>query len=439
MRLDELERSASRAQILSLVDAMRFKLALWYGAVSSGKTVISLWAFLLAVRVAPRTGIIVIVGRTMTTVYQNVFVLFQNTSIFGTVVSSQIHYTPGASSARILGREVMVIGAHNAESVGRIQGSTVALAYVDEAALLPEAFWNMLVSRLRVDGARLLATMNPASRNHWIRKNWIVPGPAKNLISFHFTMKDNPNLPADYIADMERSFSGVFFDRMIKGEWTNAEGAVYPMWDPARHVIPFTSLPPLRDVMGIGMDYGTTNTTAALMLGVTDEVRVDDRGRTVPYARLVLMDEWRYNPKDHNDVRLTDQALSAKFRAWLPQDHAPYPLTLPPRFLMLDPAAASMHMQLHQDLRGTGLSPWPAVNDVLPGIKTVANLLDNDQLIVTDRCTGWMEEVTEYRWDSKATDAGEDEVVKEDDHSLDGGRYITHSTVGYWKPQLTAA
>ena len=439
MRLDELERSASRAQVLSLVDAMRFKLALWYGAVSSGKTVISLWAFLLAVRVAPRTGIIVIVGRTMTTVYQNVFVLFQNTSIFGSVISSQIHYTPGASSARILGREVMVIGAHNAESVGRIQGSTVALAYVDEAALLPEAFWNMLVSRLRVDGARLLATMNPASRNHWIRKNWIVPGPAKNLISFHFTMKDNPNLPADYIADMERSFSGVFFDRMIKGEWTNAEGAVYPMWDPARHVIPFASMPPLRDVMGIGMDYGTTNTTAALMLGVTDEVHVDDRGRTVPHTRLVLMDEWRYNPKDHNDVRLTDQALSAKFRAWLPQDHAPYPLTIPPRFLMLDPAAASMHMQLHQDLRGTGLSPWPAVNDVLPGIKTVANLLDNDQLIVTDRCTGWMEEVTEYRWDSKATDAGEDEVVKEDDHSLDGGRYITHSTVGYWKPQLTAA
>lgn len=429
MRLDELERMVSPAQLLSLVDAMRFKLALWFGAVSSGKTVISLFAFLLAVRMAPRTGIIVIVGRTMTTVYQNVFVLFQNTAIFGTVISSQIHYTPGASSARILGREVMVIGAHNAEAVGRIQGSTVALAYVDEAALLPEAFWNMLVSRLRVEGARLLATMNPASRNHWIRKNWIVPGAAKNLISFHFTMKDNPNLPAEYIADMERSFSGVFYDRMIKGEWTNAEGAVYPMWDPKRHIIRFDDMPRLRDVMGIGMDYGTTNTTAALMLGVTDE----------PKPRLVLMDEWRYDPREHGDIRLADAALSQRFRAWLPKDHTPYPLTIQPRFLMLDPAAASMHMQMQQDLRGTGLSPWPAVNDVLPGIKTVANLLDNDQLIVTDRCEGWNSEVTEYRWDAKATDAGEDVVVKENDHSLDGGRYITHSTTNYWKPQLAAA
>ncbi|MFL2001446.1 PBSX family phage terminase large subunit [Microbacterium sp. A1-JK] len=429
MNLSDVERLVSRAQILSIVDAMSKKLALWYGSVSAGKTVASLFAFLLAVVVAPRTGIIIIAGGSLQTIYQNVFVLFQNTAIFGSVISSQIEYTPGATSARILGREVLLVGAKDAKAVGRIQGATVALAYVDEAALMPEAFWNMLISRLRVDGARLLATMNPASRNHWIRKNWIVPGAAKNLISFHFTMKDNPNLSAEYIADMEASFSGVFYDRMIKGEWTNAEGAVYPMWDPARHVIPFADLPPLRDVMGIGMDYGTTNTTAALMLGITLERK----------PRMVLMDEWTYNPSEHGDIRLTDSALSSRFRAWLPQDHTPYPLTIRPRFLMLDPAAASMHMQLHQDLRGTGLSPWPAVNDVLPGIKTVANLLGNDQLIATDRCTGWMEEVTEYRWDAKATDNGDDEVVKENDHSLDAGRYITHSTANYWKPQLTAA
>jgi hypothetical protein len=198
-------------------------------------------------------------------------------------------------------------------------------------------------------------------------------------------------------------------------------------------------MPPLRDVMGVGMDYGTTNTTAALMLGVTDEVKRDKHGRTVPHSRLVLMDEWRYNPKDHNDVRLTDQALSHRFRQWLPKDHTPYPLTIQPRFLMLDPAAASMHMQMQQDLRGTGLSPWPAVNDVLPGIQTIANLLDTDGMVVTDRCTGWAEEVTEYRWDAKATDQGDDEVVKENDHSLDAGRYITHSTVNYWKPMLALA
>ena len=430
MDLSSLERLLSRKQILSIVDSSRRTLALWSGSVSAGKTIASLIAFLLAVRAAPRNGLILIVGRTLQTVYQNVIVPLQDPALFGSVVAASVVYTPGATKATILGREVMVIGAHNAEAVGRIQGATVALAYVDEATLLPEVFWNMLVTRLRVAGARLLATMNPASRNHWMRKHWILNADATDLIHFHFTMSDNPSLEPEYVDRMRRSYSGVFFDRFILGEWTNAEGAVYPMWDPSVHVIPWASMPPLQDVLGVGMDYGTTNATAALMLGLTAEEK----------PRLILMDEWGYAPKDHDDRRLTDSELSRRFRAWLPQDHHPSSV-LRPRFLMLDPAAASMRIQLHNDLRGTGLAPWPADNAVLPGIQTVANLLDGDtpRMVVTDRCEGWQSEATEYRWDKKATDDGEDQVVKEDDHYLDAGRYIIHSTVGYWKPLLAAA
>ena len=430
MNLADIERHSSRAQTLSIVDSARFKIALWFGSVSAGKTVASLFAFLIAVRLAPSSGLIVIVGKSLQTVYQNVFVLFQNTSIFGSLIASQIQYTPGSTSARILGREVMIVGANDAKAVGRIQGATIALAYVDEAALMPEAFWNMLVSRLRVQGARLLATMNPASRNHWMRRNWIIPGAEKNVISFHFTMRDNPNLPAEYIADMERSYSGVFYQRMIKGEWTNAAGAVYPMWEPDRHMIRFDEMPPLRDIYGVGMDYGTTNATTGLMLGLTDEYK-DGK----PKPRLVLMDEWGYNSKE-TGIRKTDAELSRDFRAWLPEDHTPYPSALHPRFIFLDPAAASFRVQLHQDLRGTGLSTWPADNSVLAGIATIGNLLENDQLVVTDRCPGWAGEVTEYQWDEKATEHGDDSVVKENDHYLDGGRYVTQSTKNYWQPLL---
>lgn len=424
MNLSDLERLVSRSQLLSLVDASTKKLALWYGAVSSGKTVISLWAFLLAIRVAPRTGIIIIVGGSLQTIYQNVFVLFQNTAIFGSVISSQVQYTPGATSATILGREVLLVGAKDAKAVGRIQGATVALAYVDEAALLPEEFWNMLISRLRVDGARLLATMNPASMNHWIRQKWILQAATKNLISFHFTMRDNPNLSAQYIADMEASFSGIFYDRMIKGLWTNAAGAVYPMWDPARHVIPFADMPPLQNILGVGMDYGTTNATTAMMLGLTDEVK----------PRLVFMDEWGYNSRE-TGVRLPDVELSRRFREWLPKQHTPYPSLLAPQFIMRDPSAASFAMQLQAD----GITNWAANNDVLPGIATIANLLGNDQLVVTDRCVGWQSEVTEYRWSQKASDKGLDEVEKTADHYLDGGRYIAHSTKNIWSQELRHA
>jgi PBSX family phage terminase large subunit len=422
MNLSDIERLVSKAQLLSLVDASKRKLALWYGSVSAGKTVISLWAFLLAIIAAPRTGIIVIVGGSLQTIYQNIFVLFQNTAIFGSIISNQIHYTPGATSATILGREVLLVGAKDAKAVGRIQGATVVLAYVDEAALLPEEFWNMLVSRLRVDGARLLATMNPASMNHWIRKKWILQGAEKNLISFHFTMRDNPNLSAEYIADMEASYSGVFYDRMIRGLWTNAAGAVYPMWNPAVHQIRFNDMPRLDTIVGVGMDYGTTNATTAVMLGRTAE----------PQPRLVLMDEWGWNSREKG-YTLSDLELSKRFRGWLPKEHTPYPSNLVPEFLFRDPSAASFAKQLADD----GVMTWPAVNDVLPGIQTIGNLLDTKKLIVTDRCENWLSEVTEYRWSEKATDNGDDEVVKEDDHWLDGSRYVVQSTKHMWSPFVT--
>jgi len=421
MNLGEVERLVSRAQVCSIVEATQRKLALWYGSISAGKTIASLFALLLAVRVAPRNGLIIIVGKSLHTIYQNIFIPFQDAELFGSRITSQIRYTPGANTATILGREVQLVGATDSKAVGRIQGSTVGLAYVDEAALLPEDFWNMLVSRLRVTGARLLATMNPASMNHWIRKKWILQAATKNLISFHFTMDDNPQLSEAYKADMRASFSGVFYDRMIRGLWTNAAGAVYPMWDPSAHVIPFDRMPPVQEIIGVGMDYGTTNATTAVMLGLTDE----------PQPRLVFMDEWGYNSRE-TGIRLTDAELSRRFRRWLPQEHTPYPTVLTPRFIMRDPSAASFAAQLQSD----GITTWAANNTVNAGIATIATLLDQNRLIVTDRCAGWQSEVTEYRWDDKATEQGHDMVIKEDDHYLDAGRYITYSTKNVWAGHL---
>src|SRR5690606_26942246 len=97
-------------------------------------------------------------------------------------------------------------------------------AYVDEATIIPQAFWQMLVTRLSVDGARLLATTNPGSKSHWLRKEWILKAASVGLIHFAFTMEDNPSLSEQFKADMRASYSGVFYQRFINGEWTNAEG-----------------------------------------------------------------------------------------------------------------------------------------------------------------------------------------------------------------------
>lgn len=412
--LNRLLRDVSESQLLSCVDSARHKLSLWYGSVSAGKTVASVIAFLHAVRRAARKGLIIIVGKTIGTIYANVFTLLQDRDIFGNKVASQVIYTPGATSATILGREVLLVGANDRKSVGNIQGKTVALAYVDEAALLPEEFWNMLITRLRVPGARLLATMNPASVNHYLYKKWILRADEHDLVAFHFTMADNPHLPADYIAQMERAFAGVFYDRMIRGLWTNAAGAVYPMWNPDKHVIPWEAMPRISRVIGTGIDFGTSNASAALMLGITAE----------PKPRLILMDEWRYDPRDHNGIRLAPSEQAASYKAWLAGQHAPQPSLPSPEFQVIDPAAA----HFREELWRAGITTWEADNEVSAGIATVSRLIQNGQFFSTDRCPGWNAEVTEYAWDEKATSEGRDEPVKVDDHSADAGRYITHTT-----------
>jgi PBSX family phage terminase large subunit len=296
---------------------------------------------------------------------------------------------------------------------------TVALAYVDEATILPEGFWDMLITRLRVKGARCLATTNPGSKNHWLRKHWILKAAEKNLVHFRFTMDDNPSLDPDYVADMKRSYAGIFYQRMIEGEWTNAEGAVYPMWSEERHLIKHADLPPIARTLAVGMDYGTTNPTVAILLGITDEEK----------PRLVFIDEWHYSAKDHHGGTLPDVELSRRFREWLATSHGTEQVYVPaPEYVFLDPSAASMRSQLHHD----GITSWAADNAVLDGIQLIASLLAQDKLIVTDRCKVFLSEVTEYEWDEKAAEKGEDAVVKVDDHGCDAGRYSVASTVGQW-------
>lgn len=79
------------------------------------------------------------------------------------------------------------------ESSGRkIQRSTLACAYVDEATNIPEPLWKMLQSRLRVPKAKLYATCNPEGPAHWPKKDFIDRSGEINLKYWNFLLNDNP-------------------------------------------------------------------------------------------------------------------------------------------------------------------------------------------------------------------------------------------------------
>lgn len=439
-------------QIRSIDLALTRTVSLWVGAVSAGKTIASLFAFLFAIIKVPRNELVVIIGQTIQTIEQNVLNPLMDPALFGRI-SGLVYHTPGASYAIILGRRVDIIGAYNKAAERRIRGGTYALVYVDEATLLPLEFWKMLLTRLRTANPHLIATTNPASRNHWLRKDYILSADDHDMIVFHLTMRDNPlyfpggKVGPSYIERMERSFSGVFYQRFILGLWTTAEGAIYGNWSRSVHVVAWEAMPPIGEVLALGIDHGTTNPTSCIMLGITDER--DAAGRPTP--RLILIGEWRYDstkPDPETGIappKLTNAEQSAELRKWLNRkDHIPSTNPghgIKPRYVFVDPAAADFREQLTRDKIGNS----PADNAVKEGISEISSLLTQGlkegmpRLIVCDRCEGFLEEVTEYVWDPDASEDGKDEPVKAFDHSLDAARYAIRSTRSIWRARFKAA
>jgi PBSX family phage terminase large subunit len=426
---DRLTGLLSAKQIRSIAEA-NARINVWAGAVRSGKTVSSLLRWLVYVASAPR-GELVVVAKTSQTAMRNVFSPLQDYAVFGDL-ATQTRYTPGAASGTILGRRVWVIGANDTRAESRLRGLTAAGAYVDEASLVSEEFFSQLLARMSVPGAKLFATTNPDNPAHWLRRNYILREDELDLRHWHFLLDDNPSLDEAYKDSIKAENVGLWYRRRVLGEWCAAEGAVYDMWDPDVHVVDI--IPPVQAWLTIGLDYGISNPTAALLLGLCNTGGGTDGTRPC----LFLVDEWRWDSRQRHR-QLTDVEMSGKLREWL------YSVRFPgtrlhgpvPQYVVVDPSAASLKVQLHQD----GWNVADADNSVVDGIRLVSSLLARRQLKVSRSCTGWTDEIGGYAWDDRAALLGEDKPVKADDHSMDAGRYAVKTSQGLWysRIQLAAA
>ena len=66
------------------------------------------------------------------------------------------------------------------------------------------------------------------------------------------------------------------------------------------------------------------------------------------------------------------------------------------------------------------------------GIRMVASLLASGRLLIHKSCKNLIDQMQSYSWDEKATEAGEDKVVKRDDHAVDALRYGIVTTRSRW-------
>lgn len=376
-------------------------------------------AFLFAVVNAPENGLIFIVGRTIQTIERNIVdVLQQPLGPFGPF-ARYVHHNRGANTATIFGRVVHLIGANDVRAEGRIRGSTAALILVDEATLIPEAFWTMCLSRLRVPGAKLLATTNPDSPQHWLRQKFLLRSDL-NMRVWHFDLNDNPSLTADYINSLKAEYTGLFYRRFILGDWCLAEGAVFEAYDPDIHVV--DALPLVERWISLGIDYGTVNPFAAELIALG----VD--------GCMYVTNEYYYNSKaKHRQLSDDEYAVAVvDFLDNVPIPGTPNLLGASPQWTVIDPSAASFRLKLSQH----GIASVLADNAVLPGVRLLAGLIATRRIKFHRSCTGLISELPGYSWDPKAAERGEDAPLKVADHGVDAARYGLVTTQAAWRNRI---
>lgn len=303
-----------------------------------------------------------------------------------------------------------LFGGRDESSYTLIQGMTLAGVLFDEVALMPRSFVEQAMARCSVAGSKFWFNCNPENPGHWFYQEWIQKAHEHQILYLHFTMDDNLSLDAAVRSRYESMYSGVFYDRYIRGLWRVAEGVIYDMFSPANVYQPGNAPEWLYNAAErfIACDYGTANPMRFLDIW-------DDGG--------TLWVEREYNWDSRKRQRQkTDREYADDLQAFVGAHDCA---------IIVDPSAASFITEL----RGRGLYVLAADNEVLDGIRKCASLIAQRKIRVSSSCTALLNEMASYRWDDKAALRGEEKPLKENDHSLDALRYMVNHLAD-WRVSL---
>ncbi len=224
------------------------------GATGSGKTFLDFYMIPKRIRATMGKGLIVLLGNTKSTLSRNV--LDPMREIYGERAISDIN---NENVAYLFGKKVYCLGADKVNRVSKIQGSTIEYAYGDEVTTWNREVFEMLKSRLRCENSLFDGTCNPDGPKHWFKQ--FLDSDA-DIFQQKYTIDDNPFLPPKFVEELKKEYEGtVYYDRYIRGNWTRAEGLLFPQFadNPKRWNIDYEDalkLPISR--VFIGLDIGGT-------------------------------------------------------------------------------------------------------------------------------------------------------------------------------------
>lgn len=215
------------------------------------------------------------------------------------------------------------------------------------------------------------------------------------------TYKDNPRVSPEVIAQARAAMSKPQFEQEFECSFSTREGQIYEAFDPDKHVkdlsgINFNNEYEYEGLMGI--DPGYRDPTAVISI----KYRFDE-------DVFYVVDEYMeaLKPTSYHAEKIQDQ-----IDRWMID------------IITVDSAAA----QFRQDLVSEFDIPSnPANKSVLDGISYLQMLLEQDKLIISDKCHIVVDMLINYRWDMNENLVRERPVHDEHSHPADALRYALYS------------
>ena len=368
------------------------------GAVRSGKTLCMSLSFVFWAFYAFNDTSFALCGKTISSLRRNVVTpMIPMLKSLGFNVTEKISKNMLEIQRGSVKNRFYIFGGRDESSASLIQGMTLGGVLFDEVALMPRSFVEQALARCSLEGSRFWFNCNPEHPFHWFYNEWIKKADEKNMLYLHFTMDDNPSLSPKIKSRYQKLYTGAFYERFIEGKWVAADGLVYPMFSPEKHIKTADSFSEYY----LSCDYGTVNPFSLGLWGKGDDgwYRVNEYYHSSREKGVQLTDEEYYG---HLKELVGDKSITA---------------------LIVDPSAASFIETVRRHGEFTVIK---AENDVLNGINRVCMALKQNEIFISPVCTYTIREFSIYRWDN---DIKRDAPKKENDHAMDDIRYFVNTVL----------
>ena len=166
------------------------------------------------------------------------------------------------SDKRILfdnGTEILFRSADNPD---RLRGPNLGWFWLDEAAMMNEEVWDIMLGRLRLSPGRAWVTTTPRGKN-WVYSTF-VEQERDDYGVYRGSSRENSYLPDAFVESLESKYTQRFLQQEVEGRFLEFEGALW-RYDSIRRA---GNVPPLdRIVIGVDPAGGGPDETGIVVAG----------------------------------------------------------------------------------------------------------------------------------------------------------------------------